>query len=244
VKAVQAQSSKYETCNTSAYIEFSQSVLSDCDNILKNFALYFHQNQFFILQELMLCNLETFIKKVKIIPETVILFILIEVSKGLEYLHHTHKMHRDIKSQNIFISSSGQVKLGDFGCVAQLTQEREMRTTLVGTPLNLAPEIVMGKDYDVKVDIWSLGIVAYEMLFKETPFEASRSIFDLGQKVVNFKLESLKRSNYDRIDEVIRRCLVMNPVLRVSAKELVDWGGCQVNHEECVRFILQSLASE
>ena len=230
-------------CNTSAFIEFSQSVLSDCNSILKSFALYYFNNQFFILQELMLCNLETFILQVKIIPENVILFILLEVLKGLEFLHRNHKVHRDVKSQNIFLDASGQAKLGDFGCVAQLTQERQMRTTLIGTPLNLAPEIVMGKDYDARVDIWSLGVVAYEILFKETLFGASRSIYELGQRVVNFRPENLRKSSYARVDEVIRRCLAVDPTERAGAKELVECLQPEVNNGESLRFILQSLAS-
>ena len=93
------------------------------------------------------------------IPEEVMSFILYEVLNGLICLHNNHRIHRDIKSDNILLSLNGDVKLGDFGYAAQLTTDQDHRKSIVGTPSWMAPELANGSGYDIKVDIWSLGIV-------------------------------------------------------------------------------------
>lgn len=83
--------------------------------------------------------------------------------KGLEILHASHRLHRDIKSDNILYDMKGRVKLADFGFAASLTKEKKGRTSIVGTPYWMAPELVKAKHYDQKVDVWSLGITAFEL---------------------------------------------------------------------------------
>lgn len=85
-------------------------------------------------------------------------------------MHDQYRIHRDIKSDNILISLDGSVKLADFGYAAQLTQEKDARRSVVGTPSWMAPELVTGAEYGVSVDIWSLGIVGIEMAKGEPPY--------------------------------------------------------------------------
>ena len=79
-------------------------------------------------------------------------------------------LHRDIKSDNILLGSGGEVKLADFGLAIQLTKEARKRTSVLGTPYWMSPEMISGKDYDDKVDIWALGITTVEMMEKHPPY--------------------------------------------------------------------------
>lgn len=93
-------------------------------------------------------------------------FLFLQVALALAEAHRNGVMHRDVKPSNIFMRASGLVCLADFG----LASDNPRSTTLCGTPFYIAPEMWLGQPYDSKVDVWSLGVVLYELLTFARPF--------------------------------------------------------------------------
>ncbi|NXS78605.1 MYO3A protein, partial [Erpornis zantholeuca] len=109
-----------------------------------------------------------FLKRGERMNELIIAYILREALMGLQHLHENKTIHRDIKGNNILLTTEGGVKLVDFGVSAQLTSTRLRRNTSVGTPFWMAPEVIaceqqLDSSYDARCDAWSLGITAIEL---------------------------------------------------------------------------------
>lgn len=103
-------------------------------------------------------------------PEQCIAYVCKAMLMALAFMHRQYRLHRDIKSDNVLVGRDGEVKVADFGFAVSLTNEEAKRTSVVGTPYWMAPELIRGQPYDAKVDIWSLGITAIEMAEGEPPF--------------------------------------------------------------------------
>jgi serine/threonine protein kinase len=84
-------------------------------------------------------------------------------------MHKLNLIHRDIKGANILLSEDGYAKLGDFGVGIQMTDE-EYRTSKKGSPYWMSPQVVLKKNYDMKTDIWSLGITCLELVEGQPPY--------------------------------------------------------------------------
>jgi len=101
------------------------------------------------------------------------LAVMSQLVLAVQYMHERLILHRDMKSQNVFLTSSGVVKLGDFGIAKVLRASLQRCETRVGTPYYLPPEIIENKPYDYKADVWGAGVVFYEVLALEVPFSAN-----------------------------------------------------------------------
>ncbi len=104
------------------------------------------------------------------LQEKYVVVIVREVLTGLNYLHKSNVIHRDIKAANVLVTASGKVMICDFGVSALLATTNSKRNTFIGTPYWMAPEVAQPVPaYDTKADIWSLGIMIYEMMKGSPP---------------------------------------------------------------------------
>ena len=166
--------------------------------------------------------LENYQKMRQRMTEPEIAYLLREVLTGLKFMHGMKRLHRDIKSDNVLLTEMGRVKLADFGFCAELTEERNKRTTCVGTPYWMAPELIRQSEYDYKVDLWSVGILAIECAEWEPPHmeeKPLRAMFLITTQPPP-KLRQPEQWSAE-FNDFLSCCLVLNPLQRATATQLL-----------------------
>jgi len=150
----------------------------------------------------------------------------IEVARGLSLAHARNMVHRDIKPQNILIDSEGRAKLTDFGISRQLEQDGMTATgRVLGTTDYVAPEQAMGRSVDPRSDVYSLGVVLYEMLVGQVPFHADSQV-GVAMKHVNEELPDVQRRRPElsaAVALVVERATAKSPDERYQqVGEMID----------------------
>ena len=157
----------------------------------------------------------------KYFSEEKILQYFYQICRGLQYIHSKNIIHRDIKSQNIFLMKNGKIKIGDFGIAKALTNSKNNASTVIGTPYYFSPEIINGELYNYKTDIWSLGVVLYEMCCLKLPFE-SNNIAQLSIKIMKGKYDPIPNKYSRNMANLIKDMLNLDQKLRPSITEVMQ----------------------
>lgn len=198
--------------------EYIVTKLCNHPNIIKYEEIYEYNGDIYFVVELMKIVLTKIFKKS--LETRFILYIFKEILKAVNYMHKHHRIHRDLKSDNILLNSDGEIKLADLGFSVQLTQERQLRHTLAGTPCWIAPEIVRHSTYDTKADIWSLGVLLIELIEGEPPFLRYKQN-QIFSKILQNEI-GLKNPADPELTRILDYCLQAEPEARKSADEILS----------------------
>lgn len=197
--------SKIENPNVIKFIEMLQT----CNNV-------------YLVYEF--CNggtLEEFVQKKKFLPEGEALLIFNQILNAFKSLVKENILHRDLKPSNILLHD-GVIKVADFGFCKALLGPQDLTKTMVGSPIYMAPEILKGCNYSIKADIWSMGVVLFEILFGFCPYEdrtIARLINQIDHKPLTIPRQINKISR--KTEDLLKKLLVVDPRYRIDWNNLL-----------------------
>ena len=175
-------------------------------------------------------NLRSILKKGPI-KEKYAQFFFFQLANGLRYLYQKKIFHRDLKPKNILLTNNTTViKIADFGFAKRTDQETNLKShkqvdlyeTICGSPLYMAPEIMSGVSYNIQTDLWSLGMILYEMLYNEHPFQNCKSIPQL-KDCLNSQVINIPPKNNKNID-VSEKCIdLLKKLLINDVSKRLTW---------------------
>jgi len=179
---------------------------------------------FIVLEYLDGEDLKTALKRSNPVPARIAAIIARDVARGLAYAHSKGFIHRDVKPGNVMISAGGEVKLMDFGIVREIDSDLTRTGAFLGTPSYMSPEQFLGDTITPSSDVFSLGVLLYEMLSGVKPFAADNES-SLSKKVRTEKEEKIKNLNSSvprKLQKIVHNSLKKEPDKRTgSAEELV-----------------------
>nr|XP_039263003.1 serine/threonine-protein kinase Nek4-like [Styela clava] len=144
----------------------------------------------------------------------------IQICMALQYLHERRILHRDLKTQNIFLTKTNMIKVGDLGIARVLESANDMATTLIGTPYYMSPELFSNRPYNHKSDVWALGCCMYEMVTLKHAFNA-KDINSLMYKILKGKMPPMPDEYSSALCHLIKDMLNQNPDKRPSVNRIL-----------------------
>lgn len=143
-----------------------------------------------------------------------------QLAEAFKYLHKQKILHRDIKPQNILFKDTNHkiIKITDFGFSKYYYEDTGMLETLCGSPMYMAPEILFHQKYNLKTDLWSIGIILYEMIYRKFPYQAKNTV-ELIKEVKRSDIKFPTTTVNPECLNLMKKLLVKDPILRI------DWQG-------------------
>ena len=171
-------------------------------------------------------NLKRLIEERTPLPVATALELAIQIARGLSFAHRSGLVHRDVKPQNVLLNGDGQAKVTDFGIARSLDVQRGMTQTgtVLGTSDYIAPEQAQGKHVDEQTDVYSLGVVLYELLTGEVPFPGENFVA-VAMQHINDPPPSVRDKRPDvppRVDAAVQRAMAKDPADRFPT--MADFG--------------------
>lgn len=155
------------------------------------------------------------------VNENQILDWFTQIVLAMHYVHKHRILHRDLKTQNVFLTKDNRVKLGDFGIARVLNAPVEMAVTVIGTPYYMSPEIMESRPYDFKSDVWSLGCVLYEMVSLKHAFDA-QDMNGLVMKILRGKVMPAPPGYSQELKNLISQLLAKDPSQRPTTENILE----------------------
>jgi len=194
-------------------------------NSVKFYELYDNGKEYAIVMELCDDNLQNFLNRKNCgFNKDEIHAILNQLNNTFKIMFKNNIIHRDLKLPNILIKyeniekSKFIVKLADYGISRKLLSLSKKCKTISGTIFTTSPEILAGEEYDNKCDLWSLGVIIYQLFFKKYPYNASTEIGIFNQ-ICHFGQTLLQKTGDKKLDDLIRKLLVKEPEKRINWKD-------------------------
>ncbi|XP_032661697.1 serine/threonine-protein kinase Nek4 isoform X2 [Chelonoidis abingdonii] len=159
-------------------------------------------------------------QKGKPLPENQVVEWFVQIAMALQYLHEKHILHRDLKTQNVFLTRTNIIKVGDLGIARVLENQYDMASTLIGTPYYMSPELFSNKPYNYKSDVWALGCCVYEMATLKHAFNA-KDMNSLVYRIIEGKLPPMPKDYSPQLAELIRTMLSKKPEERPNVKSIL-----------------------
>lgn len=159
--------------------------------------------------------------------------IFCQLCHGLRHLHEHGIIHRDLKPLNIMISANGKYfKLGDLGVSRQLSEDTVLVKSFYGTPLYLSPELVESKPYNEKTDIWSLGVILYELCCLRPPFQGN-TLLDVARMVSTGKYQPLPSHYSHHLHRCVAWMLQLDYSKRPNVVQLINFAEERLSKLQC-----------
>ena len=152
--------------------------------------------------------------------ESKILHYFVQMALGLHYMHQNKVLHRDLKTQNVFLLGNGRLVLGDLGISKVLDGTMDFAQTCIGTPYYMSPEIFKNKPYSYKSDVWALGCVLYEMTTLNHAFDAG-SLNGLAQKIIKGRYPPIATKYSTHLRDLISKMLNVSPNQRPDIDQIL-----------------------